>query len=73
MNACILIKAVPLKTDEILEAVKRIKEVKRAYVAYGRYDLVAFIEVQDYSQIRTVTGGINSLEGVRSTETLIEA
>jgi len=68
-----LIKAVPLKTDEILEAVKRIKEVKRAYVAYGRYDLVAFIEVQDYSQIRTVTGGINSLEGVRSTETLIEA
>jgi len=73
LNACILIKAVPLKTDEILEAVKRIKEVKRAYVAYGRYDLVAFIEVQDYSQIRTVTGGINSLEGVRSTETLIEA
>lgn len=49
------------------------KEVKKAFVAYGRYDLVVFANATDYSAIRSLTNAINSLEGVRSTETLVEA
>jgi uncharacterized protein with GYD domain len=47
--------------------------VRKVFIAYGRYDLVSFIEASDYLAIRKLTGMINSIAGVRSTETLVEA
>ena len=73
LSACILIKAVPTKMDAILKVLKEILNVKKAYFTYGRFDLVAFFEAVDYKAVRAVTVKINSLEGVRSTETLVEA
>ncbi len=49
------------------------KGVSKVFVAYGRYDLVAFVSPPDYSTIRKLTSVINSIVGVRSTETLVEA
>lgn len=72
LNACVLIKIVPTKADPILEAVKAIKEVRKAYLTYGRFDIVAFLEVEDYKELREVTIHINEIPGVRSTETLAE-
>jgi DNA-binding Lrp family transcriptional regulator len=63
----------PTRTEKILRAVKEFKEVRKAFMAYGRFDVVAFVEVSDYQQIRAVSGKINSIDGVRSTETLVEA
>jgi DNA-binding Lrp family transcriptional regulator len=48
-------------------------EVRKAFEAYGRYDLVVFASSADYSAVRKLTSAINSLDGVRSTETLVEA
>jgi DNA-binding Lrp family transcriptional regulator len=73
LNACILIKTTPLQTDGVLEKTRGMSEVRKAFVAYGRYDLVVFALAEDYSAIRKLTSAINSLEGVRSTETLVEA
>jgi len=73
LNACILVKTIPTKVDEILESIKKIEHVRKSYIVYGRFDIVAFLEVPDYATIRAITGKINSLEGVRSTETLVEA
>lgn len=73
MHACILVKAVPTRMEKILEEVKKIEEVGKAYLTYGRWDIVAFIQISSYDQIKTVSGKINALEGVRSTETLSEA
>ena len=73
LNACILLKVVPTKADMILSTVKEIKSVKKAYFTYGRFDIVVFVEVEDYKELREVTGQINGIEGVRSTETLAEA
>jgi len=72
LNACVLIKIVPTKADPILEAVKTIKEVRKAYLTYGRFDIVTFLEVEDYKELREVTIHINEIPGVRSTETLAE-
>jgi len=72
LNACVLIKIVPTKADSILEAVKTIKEVRKAYLTYGRFDIVTFLEVEDYKELREVTIHINEILGVRSTETLAE-
>jgi DNA-binding Lrp family transcriptional regulator len=73
LNACVLLKVVPTKADAILSAVKALKGVRKAYFTYGRFDIVLFVEVEDYRELRKITGQINEIAGVRSTETLAEA
>jgi len=73
LNACILIKTIPTRTDKVLEAASKLAGVRKAFVSYGRYDLIAFVKSNDYPGIRKLTTLINELDGVRSTETLVEA
>lgn len=73
LNACILIKVVPTKADAVLEAVKKVSGVRKAYFTYGRFDIVVFLEAEDYAELRRATTIINGINGVRSTETLVEA
>jgi len=73
LNACILLKVVPIKADTILSAIKKIEGVRKAYFTHGRFDIAVFVEVTDYKELRTVTTKINCIEGIRSTETLPEA
>ena len=73
MNACVLIKTTPLQTDSVLQKTLRLRGVRKAFVVYGRFDMIAFAETDDYPEIRKLTGTINGIEGVRSTETLVEA
>ena len=73
LNACILIKTTPLHTSAVLERTMKLKGVRKVFMAYGRYDLVAFVEASGYPEVRKLTGDINSEDGVRSTETLVEA
>ncbi len=73
LEACILLKTVPLQTDAVLRKVRSLPGVRKAFVAYGRYDIVAWVRGDAYPEIRKLTGEINSVQGVRSTETLVEA
>jgi uncharacterized protein with GYD domain len=73
LNACVLLKVVPTKADVILGAVQAVKGVRKAFFAYGRFDVVVFLEVENYKQLRELTSQINEIAGVRSTETLAEA
>ena len=73
LNACILVKTKPASSDDVLSELRELKGVRKAYVAYGRYDIVAFVEGPDYPALREMTAKINSIDGVRSSETLAEA
>ena len=73
LNACILLKVVPIKAYTILSAIKEIRAVRKAYFTHGRFDIAVFVEVTDYKELRAVTTKINCIEGIRSTETLPEA
>jgi DNA-binding Lrp family transcriptional regulator len=73
LNACILVKTKPAVSDDVLSQLRKLKGVRKAYVAYGRFDIVAFVEGPGYPALRELTARINSIEGVRSTETLAEA
>jgi len=73
LNACILVKVIPTKAATILGAVRKMIGARKAYFSYGRFDIVVFAEVEDYRKLRELTSHINSLEGIRSTETLPEA
>jgi DNA-binding Lrp family transcriptional regulator len=72
LNACILIKTTPLDADDVLQKTRKIKGVRKAFLGYGRYDIIAFGEAPDYPEIRKISELINEIGGVRSTETLVE-
>ena len=73
LNACILLKVVPTKAENVLESVMKVEGARKAYFTYGRFDIVVFLEAEDYTSLRKATTVINSISGVRSTETLVEA
>lgn len=73
LKVCALIKVIPPRTNAVLKIVKGYDEIEKAYMAYGRFDIVAFWKAKDYKEVRSISGKINSIEGVRSTETLVEA
>ena len=73
LDACILLKVMPTKANVILTTVRKVSGVRKAYFTYGRFDLAVFVEAQDYKKLRAITAQINSIEGIRSTETLPEA
>jgi uncharacterized protein with GYD domain len=73
LNACILIKTTPTQSEKVKDAASKLASVTKAFLSYGRYDLVVFVKSDDYAAIRQLTTTINALDGVRSTETLVEA
>ncbi|MEX2722032.1 MAG: Lrp/AsnC ligand binding domain-containing protein [Candidatus Wukongarchaeota archaeon] len=72
-NGCILIRLKPGKVKETLESVRKIEGVVTAFLVFGRYDLVAFVETEELEELFDIAVEINSLEGTESTETLPEA
>lgn len=73
LNACILVKVVPTKAEAVLEAIRKVSGVRKAYFTYGRFDIAVFLEAEDYADLRKATTIVNGINGVRSTETLVEA
>jgi len=67
-----LIRAMPGKAMKVLEGVKAVKGVGKAFPVYGRYDIVAFVEAADYNSVSKVSAEVNAIKGIKSTETAIE-
>jgi len=58
--------------DEVLKELKKIENVKEAYVVYGVYDIVAKVEAETMDKLKeVVTWKIRRLDKVRSTLTMI--
>ncbi|MFQ5711497.1 MAG: Lrp/AsnC ligand binding domain-containing protein [Candidatus Geothermarchaeales archaeon] len=72
MNACILIRVLPGKSMGVLESVKKLPEARGVFLVFGRYDIVVFAEAPSADALRKLSGEVNSIRGVKSTETLIE-
>lgn len=73
VKACILMKVVPVRLTKVLDTLKSIGEVVKCYPVYGRFDIVCFIEAKSNEEIAEISAKINRIDGVRSTETLVEA
>jgi DNA-binding Lrp family transcriptional regulator len=70
LSAYVLIKTIPTRIEDTLSEVKKFSQVKKAYMVYGRWDIVSLMDVSEYKELKTITAEINSMKGVRSTETL---
>jgi len=56
----------------VKEEIAKIKGVKKVYAVFGRYDLLALLEVPTLEELSaTITDKIRAIEGVQSTESLI--
>ena len=68
-----LVEGRATEARKVLEGVRKVAGVRKAFSTYGVFDLAVFLEVKDYKQLRQITTEINGIEGIRSTETLPEA
>ena len=72
MYACVLIRALPGKVKTTLEDAKKVKNVVRAFLVYGRYDIVVFVEAPDFKSLTAASREINAIKGIKTTETAVE-
>jgi DNA-binding Lrp family transcriptional regulator len=70
--AFVLINAEIGSEDAVLKELKKMPNVKEAYLVYGVYDIVAKVEAESMDKLReTITWKIRRLDKVRSTLTMI--
>ena len=71
-TAFVLINAEAGSETEILEALRKMENVKEAHGVYGVYDIVARVEAGSLDQLKEIiTWKIRRLDKVRSTLTMI--
>lgn len=73
VSACVLICCEGGKSGEILEKIKAIEGVEKAFRVLGRWDIVVDVEAADMGALKDASLRINGLDGVRATETLVGA
>ena len=70
--AFVLINAEIGSESEVLQALKKVSNVKEAYAVYGVYDIIAKVEAETMDKLKDiVTWNIRRLDKVRSTLTMI--
>lgn len=70
INGLMLIKATATASPSILKEAKGLKGVTDVYLVFGRFDVVIFLEAEDFSKLKDLAKKISSLQGIKSTETL---
>jgi uncharacterized protein with GYD domain len=69
--ACLLATLIHKQSSQIIRTLRNMPEVKDAFIVFGQYDLVVFLEADDYAELAAVTAEINKIEGITNTETLV--
>jgi len=70
--AFILVNVEAGTDKEVVENIKKIPEVRTAYMVYGVYDIIVMLESDTLERLREmVTKKIRQLDKVRSTMTMI--
>lgn len=67
----VLVKVGAGSPQKIVETISEVGGVLDAYAVFGRFDIVVFIEEEDYYRLKDIAAEIAGVEGVKSTETLV--
>lgn len=69
-KACVLLKVRPAQEKGVASAASKVAGVKFAFVALGRFDIVASVEARDYAGLQKVVEDLNRIDSVVASETL---
>ncbi len=71
-TAFVLINAEIGSEEDVLAELKKMKNIREAYVVYGVYDIVAKVESESMDKLKeSITWNVRRLDKVRSTLTMI--
>ena len=68
--AFVMINTVPDEVEAVLEDVKEIRGVEKAYMLYGISDIIAEVKGENFEELWTVIIKIRKLHHILSTTTL---
>ncbi len=71
LEAYVLIDAEPGRIWELADATQTINGVKKAHAVAGQFDAIAYVEFLKMDDLGEIIEKIQSLNGVRRTQTLI--
>jgi len=72
IRAFVLINTLIASENEVLEQVRKVNGVVRAYALYGAWDIIAEVLAKSSDELRRiVVGRIRKIKNVKSTTTLI--
>jgi len=67
----VLINTEPGRLWEVAEATLKIKGVKKAHAVAGQYDVIAYVEFVEMSELGRIIREIQSIKGITRTQTAI--
>jgi len=72
MNGLVLVKTSVGAVEKAIQEAKKIEGVVDAYAVFGRFDMVVLLEAKEFPSLMRTTVRVSSIEGIKSTETLVE-
>ena len=72
LSACVLIRTVHGKFDDVVKSIRQLKAVKRVFPTLGRYDAVVDLEAANLEELDATVLRLGCIAGVVFTETLVE-
>jgi uncharacterized protein with GYD domain len=72
LSACVLIRTVHGKFEDVVRSIRQLKAVKRVFPTLGRYDVVVDLEASDPEELGGTVLRMGNIAGVVFTETLVE-
>ena len=70
-NACVLVTVQTGSIDESVDAIKQIEHVRVVFPSFGQWDIVVWLQTEDFVALTRNALRINNILGVISTETLL--
>jgi len=71
ISACTLITCEAGKYEKVVDELRKLDGVVKAFGVHGRWDAVAEIEVEDMEALGELALRLNGLDGVLASETLV--
>lgn len=72
LSACVLIRTVHGRFEDVVSSFRNLKAVKRVFPTLGRYDVVVDLEASDLKELGATVLRMGNFAGVVFTETLVE-
>ena len=72
LSACVLIRTVHGKFEDVVNSLRNWKTVKRVFPTLGRYDAVVDLEASSLEELNATVLRMGNFAGVVFTETLVE-